>query len=176
MHSFAANHIETRRIAPDVQRDILVLDDSTLDRGYVTARTRTFNVSCAPVDDEDRPDYGDPEIVRIQTAWNHDLDRRSKIPVVAIRDLQDWIQNDFPDATFSPAPVNDDYGSWRLQVSHGHSTIEFAWGPLSGFGGTDLTRLTDELTFDYCDVYFHSVVDAAMYAMEKFDAATQSGG
>ncbi|MEJ7595727.1 MAG: hypothetical protein WKF77_29810, partial [Planctomycetaceae bacterium] len=176
MHSFAANRIETQIVAPDVQRDILVLDDSTLDRGYVTARTRTFNVTCTPVNNEDRPDYGDPEIVRIQTAWNYDPDRKSTIPVVAFRDLQDCIQNDFPDATFSPTPVNDDFGSWRLRVSHEQSTIEYAWGPLSGFGGTDLTQLTDELTFDYCDLYFHSVVDAVIYAMEKLGAPTQNRG
>ena len=176
MHSFAANRIETQLVAPDVQRDILVLDDSTLDHGYVTARTRTFNVTCTPVNNEDRPDYGDPEIVHIQSAWNYDPEKKLTIPVVARQDLQDWLQNDFPDATFSPAPVNDDFGSWRLRVSRGQNTIEYVWGPLSGFGGTDLTQLTGELTFDYCDRFFNSVVDAAIYAMEKLGDPTQNGG
>ena len=63
-----------------------------------------------------------------------------------------------------------------MRVSHQGNRIEFAWGPLSGFGGTDLTRLTGEITFDYCDVYFRSIVDAAVYAMEKLDSTTYSGG
>ncbi len=111
MHTFAANHIESGLVAPNVRRDILVLDDSTLRRGYVIARTRTFNVTCTPINEEDRPDYGDREVVHIKSAWHYDPERQTTIPVVEICELQDWIQTDFPDAIFSPEAVNDDFGS-----------------------------------------------------------------
>ena len=142
----------------------------------MTARSRTFNVTCTPVNDEDRPDYGDAEIVHMKTAWDYGPKRLLTIPVVSLQELQDLIQGYFPDATFTPASTNNEFDSWRLRVSHEQNTIEYAWGPISGFGGIDLTQPTSELTFEQCDVYFNSILDAEIYASENLEGRRQNEG
>lgn len=70
-----------------------------------------------------------------------------------------------PDATLELKPINSDYGSWRLNVTKGKMEMEFVWGPLSGFGGSDLSRPTssDDTPFDYADKEFHSVEEALTF-------------
>lgn len=176
MRKFAANTIETAFVAPAVRRDIFVLDDSTIGRGYVIAQTRTFNTTCTPVEEDDRPCYGDAEIVRIETAWHYDPIKPSTIPIVSIRDLQDWIQNDFPDATFGAERLNDGCDSWRLRVTNAQNVIEFTWTPLKGFHGKDCSLAGTGPTYDTCEECLNSIVDAAVFAMDKFRPATHNDG
>ncbi|MEY4386752.1 MAG: hypothetical protein RLY20_2035 [Verrucomicrobiota bacterium] len=43
--------------------------------------------------------------------------------------------------------------------------FEYVWGPLSGFGGSDLARPTtpDDTPFDYADAGFNSLNEALDY-------------
>ena len=67
-------------------------------------------------------------------------------------------------------PINPEYGSWTLRVVKGDLDMEYVWGPLSGFGGTDLTRpaTPNDTQFDYADEGFNSIDEALEFLRKLY--------
>lgn len=62
----------SRFVARDVRRDVIVVDASELDAGFITARIRTWNVLYAAKGLAGKPEFDVPERVEIATLWNWD--------------------------------------------------------------------------------------------------------
>jgi hypothetical protein len=60
----------TRFLAPDIQREVRVLDTSELEEGFITARVRTWNLLYAEGGRVEKPDFGEPERVCVDSLWN----------------------------------------------------------------------------------------------------------
>lgn len=63
------------------------------------------------------------------------IDRDALIQAIAAR---------LPGAAVETEDINPDYGSWRLQVSLGSKRADISWGPLSGFGATDVNNFRED--------------------------------
>ena len=60
----------SRFVAKDIRRDVEVVDAAEVDKGFVSARTRTWNVLYASKRIAPRPDFGEPQRVCIQNLWD----------------------------------------------------------------------------------------------------------
>jgi hypothetical protein len=58
-----------RFIAPDVRRDVEVVDASELEQGFVSARVRTWNILYAAKGITPMPDFSEPRRIRIAKLW-----------------------------------------------------------------------------------------------------------
>jgi hypothetical protein len=54
------------------------------------------------------------------------------------------LRNACPQAVIRHEPVNQTYGSWLISVEQGKHRLEIFWGPLSGFGATDLNHWDED--------------------------------
>jgi hypothetical protein len=59
------------------------------------------------------------------------------VPTIDRDALVAVLERRFPDAHVQWSWVNRGYRSWTINVASGSHRVEIAWGPLSGFGGTD---------------------------------------
>ena len=59
----------TQFLAPDIRRDVEVLDASRIDAGVITARTRTWNVLYAIKGLAPEPPFGEVRTVEIRELW-----------------------------------------------------------------------------------------------------------
>lgn len=59
----------TRFVACDIRRDIEVVDASEIDNGYITAKSRTWNVLYAIKGIAAKPEFGEPERLAIAELW-----------------------------------------------------------------------------------------------------------
>jgi hypothetical protein len=59
----------TRFLAPDVRRDVEVVDASEIDAGLLTVRTRTWNVLYAKKGLSPKPPFGGVRTVSIGDLW-----------------------------------------------------------------------------------------------------------
>ena len=60
----------SRFVARDIRRDIEVVDTTEVDQGFVTVRTRTWNVLYASKGIAPEPDFGEPKRVGIDKIWD----------------------------------------------------------------------------------------------------------
>ena len=60
----------SRFVAKDIRRDVEVVDAAEVDKGFVSARTRTWNVLYASKRLAPKPDFGEPQRVSIQNLWD----------------------------------------------------------------------------------------------------------
>jgi hypothetical protein len=58
----------SRFIAPDVRREILVVDGSRIEDGYVTARVRTWNLMYVARGLALKPEFGPVEVLQLDRA------------------------------------------------------------------------------------------------------------
>ena len=161
----------SRFVAKDVRRDIKIIDDSGIEHGYVVAQVRTANVHYISKGIAGKCDFGVAEILHLDQLWRWGGKSwggveplRETIPLITVDELQSALELVFPAAQFEAEQVNVEHRSWRLHVSLGKRRIEFAWGPLSGFGGIEHNSPDREASFDYCDDYLFSLEDAISYA------------
>ena len=92
-------------------------------------------------------------------------------PRVGKEDFLALVRRRFPHADAHATDINPEYGSWRIEVRRGSTEAHVSWGPLSGFGGTDFGRLTDDPdTFRPFDVAFASVEDAVAFVGRALEA------
>lgn len=56
-------------LAPDIRRDVEVVDASEIDEGFVNARIRTWNVLYAVRGIAEPPEFGAPRRVAIAELW-----------------------------------------------------------------------------------------------------------
>lgn len=59
----------TQFLAPDVRRDVEIVDASEVDRGYVVARIRTWNLLYVAKSGADAPELAAPRRVAIDDLW-----------------------------------------------------------------------------------------------------------
>jgi hypothetical protein len=59
----------SRFIACDILRDVEVIDASRIERGVITARTRTWNLLYATYNVQPQPGFGDVREIRIADLW-----------------------------------------------------------------------------------------------------------
>ena len=84
------------------------------------------------------------------------------LPNITAEELAAKVRDVISEPLIEIAPINPKYGSWRLRVQEGRLDMEYVWGPLSGFGGTDLARPTtpEDTPFDFADEGFDSLDEA----------------
>src|SRR3954451_4381078 len=68
------------------------------------------------------------------------------VPIIDRSALVDALQRRLPDVLVTSETINTDYGSWEIAVRDGQHRVNIAWGPLSGFGATDLDNIRDDIT------------------------------
>jgi hypothetical protein len=66
---YRPGRVVTRFLAPDVRRDVAVVDASQIDAGIILARVRTWNVLYAATGLAPTPPFGDVRTVAIQDLW-----------------------------------------------------------------------------------------------------------
>ncbi len=86
-------------------------------------------------------------------------------PSISAQELASVAKELFPSALIAYKPINPDYGSWRLEIGGRSETqwLEFSWGPLSGFGATDMK---EDLGDDAADIFAPYAV-----SLDSFEAA-----
>src|SRR4051794_1728291 len=95
----------------------------------------------------------------------------SNPPNVAKDEFAGLVRERFPDAEVRAEDINPAYRSWRVAVRRGLAEAEVSWGPLTGFGGTDLGRPSDDPnTFSPFDVGFSSVAEAEAFLARVLEA------
>src|SRR5262245_54619090 len=87
---------------------------------------------------------------------------KASIPNVTAEELGEKVSGIVQEPRIDITPVSPAYGSWNMRVTKGGLDMEFVWGPLSGFGGTDLVRATTpgDTPFDCADETFASIDEA----------------
>jgi hypothetical protein len=88
-----------------------------------------------------------------------------EIPTVTIQQMSEVVRQYIPSAELKEEVINPDYSSWRLRVVASEVSLEFLWGPLSGFGVTNLSiPLTEnDNPFAPYDIGFESLEAAENY-------------
>jgi hypothetical protein len=66
---YGPGRVVSRFLAPDVRRDVEVVDASEVDAGRLTVRTRTWNVLYAIKGMSPRPPFGDVRVVALTDLW-----------------------------------------------------------------------------------------------------------
>jgi len=56
-------------VACDIRRDVEVVDTAELDDGYVTVKSRTWNVLYAIRSGTPMPEFGEPKRMKIEDLW-----------------------------------------------------------------------------------------------------------
>src|SRR5262245_7198301 len=66
---YRPGRVVTRFLAPDVRRDVEVVDASQIEAGVITARVRTWNVLYAARGLDAVPPFGEARAVEIRELW-----------------------------------------------------------------------------------------------------------
>jgi hypothetical protein len=92
----------------------------------------------------------------------------AKVPAIDQDELKRFIEEALPNAQIKETFRNPQYESWQLEITTTDLCFEFSWGPLSGFGFTDLKAIVDENynPFDPYDVGFESLADAQQFLVD----------
>ena len=87
------------------------------------------------------------------------------VPKITAEELAAKVRAIIPEPVIEITPISPEHGSWNMHVKKGKLDMEFIWGPLSGFGASDLARPTppDDTPFDLADEGFESVDEALEY-------------
>ena len=86
-----------------------------------------------------------------------------KVPEISAPELMKFAKALFPSADVDYVSINPEYRSWRIEIKKGKELfLDISWGPLSGFGGSDVLNIPEEESnpFDPYEVCFDSM-DAA---------------
>ena len=90
------------------------------------------------------------------------------VPQVDREDLLAFVRERFPDARVESKTVNLAFGSWDIEVITDVTRLHICWGPLSGFGGTDVNNISDEGDpFAPFDVWFKDADHAKTWLVEN---------
>lgn len=57
-------------VARDIRREVMVVDSSEIEEGYIIAKVRTWNVLYDIKGIEKKPEFGDVERLRIKDLWS----------------------------------------------------------------------------------------------------------
>jgi hypothetical protein len=85
------------------------------------------------------------------------------VPLLSAEEFSNALRDRFPSAAITSEVVNAEYGSWRTTIAISTKTLEFVWGPLSGFGVIE-AEFDNPNPFAFCDVHLHSLDEAIRFA------------
>jgi len=92
-------------------------------------------------------------------------------PSIPVADLVGIARSAFPASRVIHEPINRDHGSWRVIIGGKEEDLwlEVVWGPLSGFGATDMKNLPgdDPDIFAPFGVPLKSIEDAKSWFTTK---------
>ena len=74
------------------------------------------------------------------------MQHRTDVPIIDRDALVDALRHRLPDASVTAETINPDYGSWEIAVRDDRHRVNIAWGPLSGFGATDLDNIREDIS------------------------------
>ena len=74
------------------------------------------------------------------------MQRRADVPSIDRAALVEALQRQLPDASVTWETINPDYESWEIAVRDSQHRVNIAWGPLSGFGVTDLDNIREDIS------------------------------
>jgi hypothetical protein len=66
------------------------------------------------------------------------------VPTIDRDELEGDLRRCLPDAAITVETINPDCGSWEIAIKRNGRQVNIAWGPLSGFGTTDLHNLRED--------------------------------
>jgi hypothetical protein len=77
---------------------------------------------------------------------NRSAKKKMSVPKVSSAELIECAKQLFPDEKITQSMINADFGSWQVEIGGKEERrwLEIVWGPLSGFGGTDVKNLPAE--------------------------------
>jgi len=89
------------------------------------------------------------------------------------KELQIFVEAALPHANVSLSTINPQYHSWCLTIKADNLWYEYSWGPLSGFGFTDVNAELGENdnTFAPYEVPLSSMADAKQCLLNKIQNA-----
>ena len=68
--TYRPGRIVSRFVAKDVRREVVVVEASQVDAGFISARIRTWNVLYAAENLTQKPPFGEVRRVEIGSLWN----------------------------------------------------------------------------------------------------------
>ncbi len=92
-----------------------------------------------------------------------------EVPPIDAKELQSFVEAKLPHAKISLSLINPQYQSWRLEIKADNLYYEYSWGPISGFGFTDVnTELgEDDSPFAPYEIYLSSMEEAKQCLLKK---------
>jgi hypothetical protein len=69
----------------------------------------------------------------------------ARVPNVDRIALADALRHHLPHATVASAIINQQHKSWEINIRDDKHRVDVVWGPLSGFGATDLDHIRDDI-------------------------------
>lgn len=84
------------------------------------------------------------------------------VPEIDAQELKNFINELLPQAEVTLTLMNPKYGSWQIEATENDLRFEYFWGPLSGFGFTDINEEPGEndSPFDPYGVNLQSLAEA----------------
>ena len=94
---------------------------------------------------------------------------KHEAPRIDAKELQTFVEATLPHATVSLSIINPQYQSWSLTINANDLWYEYSWGPLSGFGFTDVNAETgeNENPFSPYEAPLPSMADAKQFLLNK---------
>ena len=85
------------------------------------------------------------------------------VPKISALEVLECAKSTFPASKVVHETINPDFGSWRVTVGGKDEArwLEIVWGPLSGFGATDVRKLPSD------DPDIFAPFDVALSSMEE---------
>src|SRR5205814_7404725 len=74
------------------------------------------------------------------------MKHNANVPAIDRDALVRELRRFLPNAAVSARTINPDYGSWEIAIRDNGHRINIAWGPLSGFGATDLDNIREDIS------------------------------
>jgi hypothetical protein len=72
------------------------------------------------------------------------MDHEAAVPAIDRDELVRELKRSLPDMDISSRTINADYGSWEIDVRGLGCWVNITWGPLSGFGATDMDNIRED--------------------------------
>ena len=96
-----------------------------------------------------------------------------QVPPIDAEELKTFVRAKLPHASVALSTINPQYESWRLTIKTDGIWYEYSWGPLSGFGFTDVNAEAGENdnSFAPYEISLSSMAEAKQCLLNKiYDA------
>lgn len=97
------------------------------------------------------------------------------LPVIDRDALMDALRHRLPGAVVTAEQISPDYRSWQIEVRDARHHVNIAWGPLSGFGATDLDNIRGDVSPFLSYDWPMESADAALAFVERVFSVEERG-